>query len=248
MAFWSIFLTLESEAVSSEILVDDTKNCCPVHIELCCQLLCEQTWIFFGHGLEQLPDFVMPLPNLGSTLLVSLGNQSLFILWRTWQDCTQSISVAVRSSQSVWACIQCEMWRHHLYMFFGQCTAKNKDIALKSCMRAVCMYLDHISGLAGVAKTCFATDFNQFKPAGRNPLWQKLAKTLMTKTVIFLFNNCLKRTNMCLDVIWTYSALYLTGFLVDDYLKCVSMSPYWYWNMLLCRFSACKFAWSVLYI
>ena len=28
--------------------------------------------------------------------------------------------------------------------FFGHCTAKNKDIALKFCMRVVCMYHDHI--------------------------------------------------------------------------------------------------------
>ena len=28
--------------------------------------------------------------------------------------------------------------------FFGHCTGKNKDIALKFCMRVVCMYLDHI--------------------------------------------------------------------------------------------------------
>ena len=28
--------------------------------------------------------------------------------------------------------------------FFGHCTAKNKDIALKFCMRVVCMYLGHI--------------------------------------------------------------------------------------------------------
>ena len=28
--------------------------------------------------------------------------------------------------------------------FFGHCTAKNEDIALKFCMRVVCMYLDHI--------------------------------------------------------------------------------------------------------
>ena len=28
--------------------------------------------------------------------------------------------------------------------FFGHCTAKNKDIALKFCMPVVCMYLDHI--------------------------------------------------------------------------------------------------------
>ena len=28
--------------------------------------------------------------------------------------------------------------------FFGQCTGKNKDIALKFCLRFVCMYLDHI--------------------------------------------------------------------------------------------------------
>ena len=27
---------------------------------------------------------------------------------------------------------------------FGHCTVKNKDIALKFCMRVVCMYLDHI--------------------------------------------------------------------------------------------------------
>ena len=36
-------------------------------------------------------------------------------------------------------------WRRHLYLFFfGHCTAKNKDIALKFCMRVVCMYHDHI--------------------------------------------------------------------------------------------------------
>ena len=33
------------------------------------------------------------------------------------------------------------MWRHHLYLFFflGHCTTKNKDIALKFCMRVVCI-------------------------------------------------------------------------------------------------------------
>ena len=36
------------------------------------------------------------------------------------------------------------MWRHHLYLFFGHYTGKNNDIALKFCMRVICMYLDHI--------------------------------------------------------------------------------------------------------
>ena len=37
------------------------------------------------------------------------------------------------------------MRRHHLYLFFfGHCTARNEYIALKFCMRVVCMYLDHL--------------------------------------------------------------------------------------------------------
>ena len=41
-------------------------------------------------------------------------------------------------------------------------------------------------GWQGVAKTGFYHWFNRFKPAGRNPYWQKLAKTQMTKTLGFL--------------------------------------------------------------
>ena len=37
-----------------------------------------------------------------------------------------------------------KMWRHHLYLFFGHCTTKNKDIALNFFMCVVCMYLDRI--------------------------------------------------------------------------------------------------------
>ena len=38
-----------------------------------------------------------------------------------------------------------KMWRPHLVVFFGHCTAKkNNDFALKFCMPAVCMYFDHI--------------------------------------------------------------------------------------------------------
>ena len=40
------------------------------------------------------------------------------------------------------------MWRHHLYLFFGHCTAKNKDIALKLCMRVGWRYLDHIYSIS----------------------------------------------------------------------------------------------------
>ena len=31
-------------------------------------------------------------------------------------------------------------WRHHLYLFLGYCTTKNKNILLKFCMRVICMY------------------------------------------------------------------------------------------------------------
>ena len=43
----------------------------------------------------------------------------------------------------------------------------------------------------------------------------------MIKTVGFLVSNCLKCTNVHLDVIGTYCAFCLIGFLVGDYLKCV---------------------------
>ena len=75
----------------------------------------------------------------------------------------------------------------------------------------------------GWQKLVFATGFNRFKPAGRNPQWQKLAKTQMTKTVGFLVSNCFKCTNVCLDGVRTYCALNLIGFLVGDYLKCTYM-------------------------
>ena len=71
----------------------------------------------------------------------------------------------------------------------------------------------------GRQKLVFTTGFNWFKPAGRNPLWQKLAKAQMTKTIAFLPSNCLKCTNVCLDVIGTYFPLCLIGFLVGDYSK-----------------------------
>ena len=77
-----------------------------------------------------------------------------------------------------------------------------------------------------VARTGFATSFNRFKRAGRNPSdknWQKPAKSQMTKTVGFLVSNCLKYTSVCLDVIGTYCELCLVGFLAGDYIKCASM-------------------------
>ena len=76
------------------------------------------------------------------------------------------------------------------------------------------------AGLAGGGKNCFLplvlTGLNQLAeiPSGKN--WQNLAKTRMTKTVGFLVNNCLRYTNVCLDVIGNLYTL-LIGFLVGNY-------------------------------
>ena len=53
------------------------------------------------------------------------------------------------------------------------------------------------------------------------PIGKKLVKTQMTKTVHILVSNCLKCTNVGLDVIRTYCALCFIGFLLGDCLKCV---------------------------
>ena len=51
------------------------------------------------------------------------------------------LCTAIRNTQKIIS----KMWHHHLCLFFfGHCTAKNKDIALKFCMSVVCMYLNHI--------------------------------------------------------------------------------------------------------
>ena len=80
-----------------------------------------------------------------------------------------------------------------------------------------------LTGLNRVAET----------PCGKN--WQKLAKTQMTKTVCFLVSNCLQCTNVCMDVIGTYCAHRLIGFLVGDYLKC----PYMFLVTIGMCLSAC---------
>ena len=65
----------------------------------------------------------------------------------------------------------------------------------------------------------------------------------MTKTVGFLTSNCLKCTNACLDVIWTYRALCLIDFLAGDYSKCMHI----FRIIIEICFTACKGACIVLY-
>ena len=82
----------------------------------------------------------------------------------------------------------------------------------------------------GWQKLVFATGFNRFKPAGRNPLWQKLAKTGKTSHddfVDFLDSNGLERTKACrLLMEGTLRFAKLPSFLIGDSSKCLDGSYY----------------------
>ena len=58
-------------------------------------------------------------------------------------------------------------WRHHPYLFWDNCTAKNKDVALKFSMWDVCMYFDNI--YSGVLDSLKILDFmgNYFRKSTR---------------------------------------------------------------------------------
>ena len=59
-----------------------------------------------------------------------------------FQICHLSLCT-IRNAQNCISKLCC----HHLYLLFCHGTAKNKGIALKFCMRIVCMYLDHINSV-----------------------------------------------------------------------------------------------------
>ena len=76
---------------------------------------------------------------------------------------------------------------------------------------------------AGLAKTGFYHWFQPVLTGWQKPLVAKTRKNSNDQTVGFLVSNNLKCTNVYLDVIGSYCALCLTGFLVGDCLECPYM-------------------------